>query len=93
MYAARALHPLQLLSQVTVPSTSSRASRALSRDVVFTANAGKLKAEGAKVDSNGNMVGVDAELGKANAFKGLKTVVIMQYQFDFSNPRRALEVG
>ncbi len=82
----------QLLSQVAVPVESSRAKRSLSRDAVFTSNAGKLKSEDAKVDGNGNVLGPDGELGKKGAFKGLKVVIIMQYSFDFSNPRRALEV-
>jgi hypothetical protein len=83
----------QLLSQVAVPVESSRAKRSLSRDAVFTSNAGKLKSEDAKVDSNGNVLGPDGELGRKGAFKGLKVVIIQQYSFDFSNPRRALEVS
>jgi hypothetical protein len=83
---------VQLVAQVAIPQKSSRAERSISRDAVFTTNAGKLKVEGAKTDAHGNVAGDEGDLGKKGAFKGLKVVVILQYSFDFSNPRRALEV-
>jgi hypothetical protein len=91
----------QIFAQAQIAAhQSSRASRALDRDKVFNSSAGALRVPGASLDKHGNVAGAENELGRLDAFKGLKTVVIQQYRevqlnvptFDFRYPRAALEV-